>query len=220
MINASMATYNRKSVIQSALSIADQVDKLTIFHNSDNFYYPVDHPNVVNVRLKNNIGDRAKFLGWSNVGVTLTLDDDLIYADNYVSEMLRYLQYFKVVSLHGVQFTTNKITSYYKDPNKVKFHCLHAGVNSKSSKVDVVGTGVLAAKDLKLEVNDRVFKNGYMADLWFSYEMAKRKQDLYVINKKLVSYIDQPKGSTIFERYQNTDKKQTEIANKIKSLHL
>ena len=109
-ITASMASvpWRIEALEKAVYSIIDQVDKINVYLNGWNeipTFLKIDKINAV--MSQNEIGDlgaKGKFYWCEKVnGIHLTIDDDILYPQNYVEEIIHQLSRYPdaVVSYHG-----------------------------------------------------------------------------------------------------------------------
>lgn len=102
-----------------------------------------------------------------------TLDDDIIYPGNYVSETLKYLAEFgSIITYHGRKLQ-QKGVDYYK--GHLQYHCLNE--QKEALEIDVMGSGVAAFDTRYFHpkglADDKRLR---MADLVISLEAAKQNK--------------------------------------------
>ena len=142
-----VASHNRiESLVKSLESIIDQCDVINVTLNSHDGDIPeiLYHDKINLILSDNSLGDAMKFymLDKSD-GYFLTIDDDLIYPPNYVEYMITKCKEYgntRVMTLHGRNFSSFPITSYYRSATE-RYACLNT-VN-KNVLVQFGGTGVM-----------------------------------------------------------------------------
>jgi hypothetical protein len=216
LITASMATVpgREASLEQVVQALLPQVDRLNVYLN--NFHEIPSclwHPQIEAVRSED-LSDAGKFF-WSGAvqGYHFTVDDDLLYPDDYVTTLIGAVERHQrkaLVGVHGAVLLA-PMTSYYK--NRLAFHCLSALPSDRP--VHVLGTGTLAyhTSTIKLSVSD--FKSPNMADLWLS--LAAERQGVHRIAIRRMAHwltlLPTPPGTTIYERFKDQDQEQTKVAH-------
>lgn len=149
-----------------------------------------------------------------------TLDDDILYPDDYVNKTLAKLQEHKgcIVTYHG-RLLHGINRSYYTGHKSWTF----AQAVYTDMRIDVAGTGVSAFdtryfRPIGLHQADYVF----MSDLGFSLYASEKKVPIIMV-KKEYSWIKAIEGDdkrSIFERYRmRRTPVQDRIANQIYSLN-
>ena len=214
-----VASYNRiDSLVKSLESIIDQCDIINVSLNSHDGDIPeILYHDKVNLMLSDNsLGDAMKFymLDKSN-GYYLTIDDDLIYPPNYVEYMIAKCKEYgntRVMTLHGRNFPSFPITSYYRSATE-RYACLNT-VN-KNVIVQFGGTGVMCFHtDLfKLPIGYFIYPN--MADVWIGKYCMENKIEILCVRHDTgyIKYIDQ--NETIFDTESKRDHLQTLVTNSI-----
>ena len=155
----------------AVLSIIDQVDKLIIYQNGYKEIFDfLNNPKIeVYSSLETGIdmGDAGKYYKLSeyNNHYYFSIDDDLIYPANYVSNMLDNLKKYndEIIVTHHGRVLRNDAKSYYKDA-KIKYKCLDVVTNDDF--VQFGGTGVMAFHTKLVKINFEYFRAPNMADIW------------------------------------------------------
>ena len=206
---ASLATIPSRDVSRTLESLKSQMDVVCVNYNFTDL-------------ANSAFGDASKFLPFANFFDDLpedcycfTCDDDLIYPPDYASEMIAAIEKYNrkaIITCHGRTFPKRKISSYYRDKLE-GYRCL--GRVERDVKVDSGGTGVMAWHASLMSPPINLFKSANMADV-FVAGYAKQL-DIPIIciahDYEWLKYIDQPTGSTIWEKHVNNDKKQTDYFN-------
>lgn len=216
MITAQIATLpdrveSLKLVVES---LRPQVDRLFIALNGHKEVpeFILKDPFIEYKLLDNSLGDAAKFYDIEKQeGYFFACDDDLIYPETYVQDMIKKVdQYGAVVTLHGRSFLSRPVASYYKSAN-IKYYCRYDVYGDHV--VDVGGTGVMAfhTDNFKLKLSD--FKRANMADIWVAKQVHEQKVNIIVVQHDMnyLRYI--PQTYTIWDSEHIDDSFQTEILN-------
>jgi hypothetical protein len=157
----------KDSLITVVTSVKDQCDKVYVALNN---YTEIPSellamPNVECGLFDNSLGDAMKFWKVGEVeGYYLSIDDDLVYPDSYVSDMIEKIkEYNCIVTLHGRQFKIRPIKSFRRSAT-LNFHCLYH--KSLDVKLDIGGTGVMGfdTQRFRLSIDDFPLPN--MADIF------------------------------------------------------
>lgn len=176
LIVASMAAvpWRVDTLCQVVESIINQVDILNVYLNDwDDIPDFLIHPKINAVMSQNELGDlgaKGKFYWCETVkGFHLTIDDDIIYPENYVQEILHGLSRYPeaVVSYHG---SILNYPSFAKRNNKLTHF---AKKSPKDMKVALIGTGVMAYDTSNLDIKLDAFKSKNWADGWFSLQVRQ-----------------------------------------------
>lgn len=182
-ITANIATMPERAAIlpQMVASIYAQFDEIRIWCNG---YTPFGIPEIYDPQGKvflggchnnDDLADNGKF-AWLEQGMTqeyyFTLDDDILYPEDYVATTLANLSKYPghIICYHGRKLTGTGLP-YYPSHQQYRFNC-HL---DHDTRVDVAGTGVTA-------FNTQNFNPYYlwaskrkrMSDLLFSLEAAQQ----------------------------------------------
>jgi glycosyltransferase involved in cell wall biosynthesis len=214
-----VASYNRiESLVKSLESIIDQCDVINVTLNSHDGDIPeILYHDKINLMLSDNsLGDAMKFymLDKSD-GYYLTIDDDLIYPPNYVEHMIAKCKEYgntRVMTLHGRNFASFPITSYYRSATE-RYACLNAV--KKNVIVQFGGTGVMCFHTDLFKLGIDYFMAPNMADVWIGRYCLDNKIEILCLRHEsgFIKYI--PQKTTIYDQESNNDGLQTEIANVI-----
>lgn len=213
----SVASYNRmESLLKTVESIYNQCDELNIFLND--FYGEIPQrflDDKINIYFSDNrFGDALKFARLKDSdGYYLTIDDDLIYPENYVDYMVARCKEYsnqRVVTLHGKKFQSFPIQSYYKSHSEY-YHCLQP--MRKNVLVQFGGTGVMCFHTSLMKIPFHFFKLPNMADIWVGKYCKENNIEMICIThpKDFLKYQEQK--TTIYDTFSKNDKKQTFIVN-------
>jgi hypothetical protein len=155
----------------TVLSIINQVDKLIVYQNGYKEIF--DFLNNEKIEVYSSVdtgvdmGDAGKFYKLSDYANNyyLSIDDDLIYPTDYVSNIINNLKNYNnsvIITHHGRILNTNAV-SYYKD-SKLKFRCLD-NVDGYQA-IHFPGTGVMGFHTSKVRITFDYFKIANMCDIW------------------------------------------------------
>lgn len=203
---AGMATTaeRRQFMDVAANSIHDQVDALYIYDNSQLI----------------DLTDLGKFIGlrhWNEPVYYFSLDDDIIYPEDYVDKMLYWLERLDGVVTHHGRILKGKGMPYYTGHHT--HSCLYPVYGVK--QIDVAGTGVSAFRTDRFNPVG-ILESGdmRMSDLVFSLEAAKEEVPIYVVPHQTGYFKDQkvPVHLTCFGMEHKNPKRQGELADKIYGL--
>ncbi len=187
LIIANMATCpERKHIVWNTIvSILKQVDILNISFNRFDFIPGLydDYRKINRFLDMDNMAERGKFLMVDKVkGYYLTIDDDIIYPDDYCVKMIDAVERYNrksIITVHG-----NKIkqpfTDFYKDRDCFR----HKESLASDTVVDFPGTGTVAfhTDTLKFSVED--FEHPYMSDIWLGLIARQRKIPVIAIARQ------------------------------------
>lgn len=213
MIYANIASIPERSkqLVKTVESIYDQVDEINLYLN--NYEYNPFNDKKINVVFgDNSTGDAGKFFFTDKCkGLYFTMDDDLIYNNNYVQNTIdNYNGGF--TTYHGRSFTRFPIRSYYKSANK-RLHCLHNQSNDEI--VQVGGTGVMLFDSSKINVKYSMFIFPNMADVFIGCYAKVNNIEIKCLKHNTNDIIMQDIGkNSIFDKLNNSDHLQTMLINK------
>jgi len=214
-----IASYKRTdSLVKTLESLMDQCDEINLVLNDFEDEIPsILYHNKINLYFSDNSkGDAFKFYRlMESDGYFLTVDDDLIYPPNYVEYMIAKCKEYgntRVITLHGRNFSSFPIASYYRSATE-RYACLNA-VN-KNVIVQFGGTGVMCFHtDLfKLPIEYFIYPN--MADVWIGKYCMENKIEILCVrhDSGYIKYINQ--NNTIFDTESKRDHLQTLVTNSI-----
>ena len=212
-----VASHNRiESLVKSLESIIDQCDVINVTLNSHDGDIPeiLYHDKINLILSDNSLGDAMKFymLDKSD-GYFLTIYDDLIYPPNYVEYMITKCKEYgntRVMTLHGRNFSSFPITSYYRSATE-RYACLNT-VN-KNVLVQFGGTGVMCFHTDLFKVGIDYFMAPNMADVWIGRYCLDNKIEILCLRHEsgFIKYI--PQKTTIYDQESKSDKIQTDLVN-------
>jgi len=195
-------------------SIYYQVDQIFVcLNNYKEIPEFLKRDKITAVISDNSMGDAGKFMFYNKCeGIFLSIDDDLIYPDNYVFDIVCSLnEHGGVVTYHGSVLKPNA-HRYYMGRKEV-FRCTKELKEDKP--VDVPGTGCMAVRtsDLKL----REFESRNMADLWVAKWAKEQGLKIPCVKHEPLIYQEKEmKGkSTIFGNHINNDWQQSRLMREI-----
>lgn len=176
--------------------------------------------NVIIYRRDNRLGCSERFypMYLSKSKYIAFADDDLIYPETYISDLINAANKYKaLVSFHGCLLNPGTINNYYKD-RKV-FRCL--GDVENDVQVDIVGVGAsLCERALFSKVGVENYYNTIeipnMDDIYYSYLAAQNGIKRYVIAHKegyLNHKVKEPNDNYIFDKQRRHCEPQTQFVN-------
>jgi hypothetical protein len=210
----------RKKVLPKVIeSVYHQVDQLSVFLND----YPeipdflIDpNINIYMGKTLGNLGDVGKFYPLTNqTGYLFTIDDDIIYPQNYLNRLIDCIEKHKrkaFVCVHGNKLPLQKLASYYQD--KEGLHFAKALLNDQF--VDVPGTGTLGFHSSLYSFSLEDFPTSNMSDIWL-YRISQEKHIPVVCIARPEKWL-QPAISifdedSIYAKFYKNDSVQTNIIN-------
>lgn len=223
---AAMATIPERttSLYRVIQDILPQVDKLNIYLN--NFkQIPAfcRNPKIETFLSMNHgdFGDAGKFFKVAeNKGYYFPIDDDLIYANTYIANLISGIERYKrvaVVSYHGRVMPEQPVRTYYYGHKEV-YQCLQKV--EQDIDVHIGGTGVMGfhSDTIKLSINDFPVQFKNMADIHMGIACQKAKVPVKLLAHDL-GYIKHSESvsfkNTIHYKYHQNDMHQTGLVNKV-----
>lgn len=164
--------------------------------------------------------DGAKFRSWNVAeGYFFSLDDDLIYSDDYVDHMLEGLDLYgrhAVVTLLGRSFHGNRINSFYRDKPAIR---VHYNIAQPANKVvQVGGTGVMAFWNGVVDLRPEDWKHPNMADIHVARDLRACDVPIIALAHPAGLVKNNPKvdpRDSIWGRHKNDDTTQTRLVNEM-----
>lgn len=188
-IVAGMATVagNEMALRVAVMSLLPQVDRLFLYLNGFS-----EAPHFVRSNSKisyfldqdgTQYGDAGKFWGLGQVSdaVYLTCDDDIIYPDDYVSQMVAELAQLAgkgIVAVHG-SILLQPNAGYYESNSRAVFHFTNPLMRRRQVHVPGTGTCVFHAAEFRMTLSD--FRHPNMADLWVAAYLQREGLPAYVV---------------------------------------
>ncbi len=188
----SMATFpGRFSLIRPVIdSIATQLDHLYIYVNETVEGFPdLSHLNNVSVLDgRDHRGDLSASgkiypLRYARDCIVLTLDDDFIYPDNYVSTYVALLDRFGgkcVVTTHGSIFPSRVDWYYERTKAYAAMHAVH-----KIKMCSLAGSGTMGFDQKTLHLDPETFMSEVMVDLRISILARAQGLPIWVVPRPL-----------------------------------
>ena len=220
IISANMATIPERIdiALKAVNSIYDQVDQIRIYLNKFDKYPKELIDKKITLMIDKDLRSTGKFY-WAleKNQYYFSIDDDLIYPQDYVKEHLEILKKYNdtiAVTLHGKVLNRGPIKSYFKDGIKRNYRCLKDV--KRNTYVHILGGGVSAFNTNKILIDRKKFKYLYMDDIEVSMQLQKQNIPI-VVRKHKSDYLQylEPKATTLFEEYMNDDSTHTKMINSI-----
>jgi len=191
-----------ESLARTIESLKNQVDVIHVYDNS-----------IESVDLTDN--GKFRFLELYDEPIYyFSCDDDIVYPHNYIKETILSIEHHQcIVSYHGRILRALDV-SYYQGHSA--FSCL--GHYPQTKRIDVAGTGVCGFRtDYFNPIDIWKADDKRMSDLVFSLEASNQgKKIMHQGHKgRWITYIEQPKGTTIWETEHQREHRQIEVANVI-----
>jgi|GEM_PF-1770934 len=169
-------------------SILPQVDRLFVYQDRFKTPYRFKHPKIIS-RTSQQVGDfgaSGKFLGligYSPGPYYFSLDDDIIYPDDYVAQYIDAIRSRRGWAIFGAQGSLIKrqnFSSYLEDRDVLK----HSSALTAHTQVDVLNTGTVAFSTRLLLFDARKWQNTNMVDLSFAKQCKSRRIELLSIKRE------------------------------------
>ena len=219
-ITANMATTpHRVTAAKDAInSIINQVDKVRVYLNN---FSEVPDFILENSKIEYICGEKdynaagKHFWGKNKNEYYFTIDDDIIYPPDYVSESLNVLKEYNdkaIVTCHGRNYN-GKTSGYYTDQKVEVFH--FKDDKRINRLVEIGGTGVSVRNTNYISINSKDINNHNMDDIEVSIIANKLK--IPIIVRKGTGLKDNgksiPSSMKIWDKFINNDSKQTNLFN-------
>lgn len=183
---AGMATIpaRERTLSQVINTIIGQVDILYVVLNGykDIPEYLLNNSKINAIISDNYKGDAMKFIKADIPNVVyFSLDDDLLYPNDYVGSMISGLnRHGGIVSLHGRNYP-RPVTSFKK--MLVNYRCL--GTVTEDVRVDLGGTGCMAFNTNEFNIDVNYFGHANMADVYVSKLAHERSIPITVLQHRI-----------------------------------
>lgn len=210
----------RENLKLTVNSIINQVDKLIVYQNGYKEIFDFlkhDKIEVISsMDTKIDMGDAGKFYKLSEVknSYYLTIDDDLIYPTDYVTNIIKHLNKFNnnvIVSHHGRRMKYRP-QSYYLDILE-PYRCLDE--IKKVTEVHFGGTGVMCLHTGFINnLSFDYFKSPNMADIWVGKFAEENNVPIMVLPHKkgwITTSLNLNETNTIHKKYQFKHDIQNEV---------
>jgi len=210
-----------KQLEETIFKLLNQVDRFDVYLNN----YPaipefLQHPKV-RIFTSQEYGDRGdtgKFFQIEDVsGYVLTIDDDLIYPENYIQTMINKIDFYKrnvFICVHGNILPKHKLSSYYRDKIGVHFEVSL----QKDQQVDIPGTGTLGFHTDRIKFSSDIFIMSNMTDIWLGL-YAKKNNIPIICLERQHKWLSQARGEefqhSIYKSSINNDSYQTFVINQL-----
>lgn len=197
---AGLATFGgrEKSLEDTLNSLKNQVDHIYVYDNS----------------VQKDIKDNGKFYGLTQITEPcyyLTCDDDIIYPENYVEDIVKNIELHKCIVTHHGKKISEK--NYLSDSDRFHFSVR----NHEKRLLDVAGTAVTGFRTDYFNPKNLINSDEYfVSDLLFAIEATKQnkkimliehttnwiKQNMGIDFQKSISYIE-AKDQSRQDKYKN-----------------
>ena len=232
-VSASMASlWLRETSLHAAVdSLAPQVDHLYIFLNDYDVVPSFLRQPFITVARSQDSGDKGdvgKFY-WCNdldTEFQITVDDDIVYPENYVSKLLQFWHSFQppvVVGVHGIRVKQKDLQPADGKRGKGYYGSREVWMATEdvpeAVNVHILGTGTILYRPSDFgEIDvEQIFPQKNMADIWFGGLAKTLKVPMMVIPHR-TGWIQEVRGT--FEdsiyvkstRRRSSDRQQTKVA--------
>lgn len=207
--------------------ILPQVDELFVYLDKFNEmpYFLKDNRKIklmLSQEVDFDYRDNAKFIQYSRLKSEsdgfyyFTFDDDINYPYDYVSSMIKRIEFYKrnvVVGVHGVVYEEN-VRKYFH--RRIVYHFQDAYLTSPKL-VNNLGTGTVAFhSDCIPEINIKEWDRGGMVDIFFANTCRKNGVPLICVDRHsgwLISQEESEDTPTLFGEFK---KKEALIVSEIR----
>lgn len=163
-------------------------------------------------------GDIGKFYQIDSVsGYVLTLDDDLIYPEDYIHKMVEKIDHYQrnaFICVHANLLPKHKLSSYYQDKLGIHFE----KKLERDTRVHIPGTGTLGFHTDNIKLSQSIFLVPNMTDIWLAVYAHENKIPIISIERQ-DNWLLQARGKefsrSIYQSSFKNDTYQTELLNKI-----
>lgn len=224
MITVQIATVpHREDMLQTVInSLINQVDRIHVMLNGHKdipyFLKQLEfHTDKIEYfKMDNSTGDAAKFYGVEKLkDYVFTCDDDIQYPADYIQIMIAELQRHGnkvILTNHGREMNRKPVTSIYSD--RIATH--HTFAETKSVKLDIGGSGVMAWHTDFFKPKYLEFKRKNMADIWVA-KQAKEQGLKIMMNPHPANWLvpldlNEKEPSVWDSKYENNEE-ETKIYN-------
>lgn len=220
-ITACVASYPpREEKLERVIaSLLPQVDEIHVYLNqyeSMPSFLKHSRIKVVLGGEQKNLRDNGKFYFTSGVrdGYCFTVDDDINYPADYVSTLIRKVEFYErqaIVGLHGTIYS-KPIRSFFRGRTLLHFE----EALEKDTIVNQLGTGTVAFHTALIRPELKWFEATGMADVWLAANAKRMNIPMIAIER--AALWASPIGveeTTLFREFRKNDGKQTEIVKSV-----
>jgi len=201
---------------QVITSVINQCDKLNIYLNGyKNKPEFLNHKKII-CFIRDDLGDIGKFYNIENEnGYYFTIDDDIIYPNDYAYKMIQAIDRHQkkvIMGVHGSIINAQRMYNYYKDRSLTHYR----NQLLQERGVHIIGTGTAAFHTSTIKVKLTDFPQPNMADIWFALLAQKQRIPMILIPRPLHWLKDVPEALQMESIYSKSKGKkhgayQTEI---------
>lgn len=218
-ITASVASMpSRKQLLKRTIeTILPQVDRLNVYLNGYDhvpLFLETEKIHIARSQDHGDLRDNGKFFFAADLdhGYHFTLDDDILYPNDYVAKcVIKIEQYGRlaIIGCHGV-ILARPLRRYMSDRDVDQF----AGSLAGDRVVNLLGTATTAYHTDTIRLSIADFPSTGMADLWLAVAAKKNNVPMVSIARSEQWLEEQWQGEspTIYRAALADDRQQTEIA--------
>lgn len=222
MVTASMVTIPSRlnTMRQVVNSILPQVDRLNVFLAGFSQVPDVlTHPKIKVLRSQEYgaLEDNAKFLSNDLTGFHFTIDDDLIYPDDYVKVLIGKLEAFEfrpAIGVHGI-LINDPFTGYYDVSSRIVYR--YRDDVKDDVYVHIIGTGTLAYHTRNVSFTLAGNEETRMIDIYFGlYCQANHIPVICIAHGgSWLKDLETPLETRIYNQFKDDDRLQTSLVQSI-----
>ena len=220
-VTFSMATMpSRIELLKKVInSIYNQTDKINIYLNNFDSVPKFLNDDKININMSQDygdLGDAGKFFCCESVeGYHFTIDDDIVYPENYTQTLIDGIEKYNrkyLVGIHASVFNKNFI-EYTK--SRTQYHC--AGKLAYDVPVHMLGTGTLGYHTDTIDLKRKIFEYPNMADTWLSKYCQANKIGCIALkrDKGWIEVLNIPLSDTIFGKGVSGKSKSWDVQNRV-----
>lgn len=202
LINTIQSIYNQCDIINVALNDYDEIP-VELYDKKINLFI-----------TDNDRGDAYKFYKlMDSDGYYFTIDDDLIYPENYTKYMVDKVNQYNrksIITLHARTFNSFPINSFYNSKSTV-YHFKKS--LDKDRKVQFGGTGVMCFHTDLFKVPIEYFDKPNMADVWVGKYAKENNIEITCVEHNGGFVKQQDIDSSIYNTGLKNDDIQTKLTN-------
>jgi len=235
MITAQLATIPERVslMLKTVKSLIKQVDYINVMCNNythkevdfviasvkDWMYYHNENVDGLRFYKRNNEksdGEKHYNIENSEPGYIFTVDDDILYPENYVEYMISKIEQYErkaVITCHGRVFGELPIYSFYRD-RAAMYQCLGEVVGDH--KVDCGGDGVMAWHTDTFAMRYEYVELPDMSQLWVAIACNRMGIPQVCVEHEegWLKYLEPEQfGETIWDKHNADDSVQTNLVN-------
>jgi FkbM family methyltransferase len=220
LITVSLASIpsRRAGLMRVVESLLGQVDQLNVYlNNYESVPAFLNHPRIRVARSQDHgdLRDNGKFffLEGARPGYYFTVDDDIVYPDNYVSYLVSKLKQYGdqvIVGFHGTTLPAI-FERFFSKNGRTVLSFKHALAEDR--QVHLLGSGTTAWHTSTLPLSLRDFETTGMADVWLGVGAQQHAVPMISVTRDqgyLEPIEDIEKGS-LYEEFVDDDGQQTSL---------